>query len=130
MSDELNLVNLTPHALNIVCEDGSIRTVAPSGRIMRVSSEYVPQNTINGITTYKVNYGNVELIDGVTKEIATMDYTDWKQSNTYYVVSGQCLEAIKDRRDLQYIPNVMFRSPGELVRDDKGQPIGCKGLRV
>ena len=131
MTAHINIVNLTPHVLNIVVEDGTTHSVMPSGRSLRVSSNYTLSSNFGGIPVYQVQYGMLELVDNATKEVVPMNSVEWPQANTYYVVSGLCLDAIKNRQtNVQTLPNVMFYAPGELVRDADGKPVGCKGLRV
>ena len=117
-------VNLTPHTINIVGRTAI--SIGPSGRSLRVSQEMVPVNQgvslSDSIDLYRAKYGNLELIDNDTKAVVSSDLPPVK-GDTIYIVSGQCLEALKGVRD-------DFAAPGELVRDDKGQPVGCKGLRI
>lgn len=103
-------VNLTPHTINVVNSDDSIRTFEPSGQVARVSSssEVVSCDDATGIEISKTTFGEVEGLP---------DFAD----QTLLIVSGLVLGAIENR------PDVL--APGELVRNDQGQPIGCKGLR-
>lgn len=101
-----NIVNLTPHAIVIVRENGNI-TIPPSGNIARVS-------TMENLMTYD---GHIPIYDqtyGDTTGLPEM------QPDTRYLVSSMVRLANPDRWDLL--------SPAGLVRDDNGQPIGCVGL--
>jgi hypothetical protein len=131
MTAHINIVNLTPHVLNVIKEDGSVVSVMPSGRSLRVNSEYHLSSNTGGIPVYQVQYGFLELIDNATKELVPFYNVEWTGTNTYYIVSGLCLDAIgkNHQTNVQTLPNVMFLAPGELVRDAEGKPIGCKGLR-
>lgn len=118
-------INLTPHTINIVGK--SATTVAPSGQSLRVSQEMIPVHLANvgggeGVDFYRAKYGPLEMIDNTTKQVVSTELPPLVDDNVY-IVSGQCLDALKGVR-------ADFAAPGELVRDDKGQPIGCKGLKI
>lgn len=126
-------INLTPHKINIHGTNGTL-AVEPSGKSLRVSSEsklvrvdhlspqfFSPTNI--GVEFYSVDYGAVEMIDNATKGV--VGSLPENQDGVVYIVSGQCLEAVK-----QMTSRNDFAAPGELVRDANGQPVGCKGLRV
>lgn len=115
-------INLTPHKINIHGTNGTL-AVEPSGKSLRVSSESKLVRVDQGIEFYSVDYGAVEMIDNDTKGV--VGSLPDNQDGVVYIVSGQCLEAVK-----QMTSRNDFAAPGELVRDDKGQPVGCKGLRV
>jgi hypothetical protein len=102
----MKLVNLTPHTLNIHTDNG-VESIEPSGQVARVDSESTPAEPIGNIPTFHVEFGEV---------------TDLPepQEDVVYIVSGMVSDAIS-RRDVL--------SPGQLVRDENGRPIGCKGLR-
>ena len=103
----MQLVNLTPHTLNIHSNDNVI-DIAPSGEIARVTTSYNHTNTVAGINVYSCVYGN---ISGLPEP----------QENKIFVVSGVVKSAAINREDVM--------SPGELIRDENGKPIGCNGLR-
>jgi hypothetical protein len=105
------VVNLTPHTLNIHSDDGSILNLPSVGNARcEVTSEQV--ETINSgtrnINVFRVNYGDV---------IGLPD----SEQGVVYVTSLLVAQAVPHRRDVH--------SPGELIRNDEGKPIGCKGLR-
>ncbi len=109
----MNIVNLTPHTINIYEFDGSFQIMAipPSGQIARIEATYNKIGQIAGkltIPEVDVTYGKPE---GLPKP----------EENTLFIVSGMFLAACP-RNDL--------RKPGDLVRNEAGQPIGCKGLCV
>lgn len=105
----MNIVNLTPHDINIVTPSGNIsyQTIVRSGLVARVSVVSDQVDTINSIPIYVVRYGEVENLPP-------------PQENTIYIVSLLVKQASPRRTDLF--------SPGELVRDVNGNVIGCKGL--
>lgn len=114
----MELINMTPHAVTIIqdtCVDGvACKITIPSSGIARasVTSTFIahPVNDM-GIPVVKSVYGEVQGLPPETDDV-------------YIIVSGLVLDhpSTSHRRDLL--------APGELVRDDKGQPIGCMGLRA
>ena len=104
---KMQFINLTPHTLNIH-SNGNVTDIAPSGQIARVSTSYNHTNTVAGINVYSCVYGDIE---GLPEP----------QDNTIFVVSGVVKSAVQDRSDVM--------SPGELIRDENGKPIGSNGLR-
>ncbi len=107
----MKLVNMTPHALNLFDETGAnqIVTLAPSGQIARVAVKNEKIGEAAGVPLYAAVYGAVE---GLLEP----------EEGTIYVVSLLVRQALPDRKDLA--------SPGELLRDAEGKPIGAKGLSV
>ena len=103
-----NIINLTPHTVNFVAENGEeILAVAASGELARVSSETVTIGEVDGIPITTTSYGEVE---GLPEP----------RANTIYIVSALVAQRCPDRDDV-FIPN-------EAVRDDKGRIIGCRSL--
>ena len=114
---ELSLVNLTPHSLNIHNGD-SVLILPPSGEVARVSTESTLVHSFvtieNGkpvtVNVYDTTYGDV------------MGLPPYRPTdNVVYVVSGMVNSAVPNRHDVC--------SPGELIRDEAGRPVGCRGLR-
>ena len=108
--DTMEIVNCTPHIINIIVGDKVI-DLAPSGVIPRVSvkSELSESILISGteVPVYQDTYGELN------------DLPE-QQEGTFLVVSRLVAAAAKGRNDLLV--------PGSLVRNEQGQPIGCKGL--
>jgi len=103
------LVNLTPHMLNIVTIWGRILNIEPSGTVARVSVQEKDLNLeIGQIPIFEASYGEVE---GLPDPV----------DGTYYIVSSMVQSMVKDRKDVF--------SPGDLIRDDDGKPVGCRGLK-
>lgn len=104
----MNLINLTPHAIRIIGADGAeITTLQPSGSVARVA---VTRHPSPGIGTIPVSVPSFGAVAGLPAPAP----------GTVYIVSAMVREASRDRRDVY--------SPGELVRGADGQPIGCRGL--
>ena len=100
----VEVVNLTPHEIT---EAESGISFSPSGQVARVETESKKIEKIGGIQLYSRSFGQV------------IDLPE-PRPNTLLIVSALVLEAAKNRQDLL--------APGELVRDEKGRPIGCKGF--
>jgi hypothetical protein len=99
------IINLTPHAIN---ETLTGKTYQTSGIIARVSQTLSDTGmTIDGVPLFHRKFGDVT------------DLPD-ARDGVYLIVSAMVADAVPHRHDLI--------SPGDLVRDDKGQPIGCKGF--
>lgn len=101
-------VNLTPHVLNIYDEDKMLITsLNPEPVPARVSVERKMISREMGIPVFATTYGQVENLPSPVQ-------------GTILVVSLMVSNAAPDRVDVL--------SPGELLRDGSGQPIGCIGL--
>lgn len=104
----MNLINLTPHEINIYDNDKTtlLRSI-PSSGIARVSVARHQSTTINGIPVFVSRYSNTTGLPPVNND-------------DFFIVSLVVKNANNHRTDLL--------SPGELLRNDQGQPIGCVGL--
>ena len=103
----MQIVNLTPHAINFIGEDGNtILTVEPSGDIARVSVNTVTVGGVDGIPITTSVFGEVVGLPN-------------PQVGTIFIVSS--LVAQRVQREDVFIPN-------ESVRDERGRIIGCRSL--
>jgi len=102
----MKLVNLTPHTLNIHTPD-KVVNLPPSGAVARVATVSVPAAPMGGIPTVTTSFGEVT---GLPEP----------QHGVTLVVSGMVASAA---------PRDDVLSPGDLVRDENGRPVGCRGLR-
>jgi hypothetical protein len=115
----MKIINLTPH--NIIVNNYNF---PPSGTVARceeITEKNVSLMTEGGesFQLVKKYYGKVENLP----EIET--YKEHPLSNynhiaVYYIVSAMVRLAVPDRQDLL--------SPGDLIRDEKGNIVGCKNL--
>ena len=106
----MNIINLTPHTLNIHNEDGElVATVPPSGEVARCEVVRAKKYERGGVPFFATAYGEV---------VGLPEYEEGDP--LVYVVSGMTRAAVSDRVDVY--------QPGELLRDDEGQVIGCIGL--
>ena len=107
----MNIVNLTPHTIN-VHQSAGILDIPASGIVARVACSRNKTADINGIPAYATTYGNVE---GFPEP----------QPNTVYVVSKLVASAIVANK---LYPDAIIVTPGALLRNEQGQPIGCDGF--
>jgi len=101
----MNIINLTPHTIT---ETITAQSFAPSGQVARIRQSSELTDTINGIMVYTTTYGAVE---GLPEP----------EEGIIYIVSAMCLAGVEGRTDVV--------APGNLLRDENGQPIGCQGFR-
>lgn len=122
----MSIVNLTPHAITFVSDNGNVvLVVPPSGQVARVTASTV----VAGYATESVS-GSVTLLeeslDGdlcipVTETVyGDVEGLPDPESGTIYVVSSLVAQRCKGREDV-FIPN-------ESVRDSEGRIVGCKSL--
>jgi hypothetical protein len=110
----MKIVNLMPHACNVLNEDGSPRaTIPPSGLIARVTATSTPVSAVE--------------IDGAQVMIVTTTFGETtglpsSEDGVLYVVSGLLAAANPHRKDLLV--------PGDQVRDpaNASKVLGCKNL--
>lgn len=105
------LINLCPHTINILDEEAApIITVQPSGNVARVSqSEEIVAVPGLPCKITRQTFGDVVGLPEATPGV-------------FFIVSRLVAAACPERDDLLI--------PGPLVRDDAGNPIGCRGLSV
>lgn len=106
----MNLVNLTPHAINVITGE-NVQTFEPSGVVARCSVNSVESGNINGIVTFKEVTGDI------------VDLPE-PQENTLFIVSRIVFEAAKDRVDL------ISPATSKAVRDENGNIVGVPGFVV
>lgn len=100
------IVNLTAHSITEVT---SGQVFPASGIIARVKANTVKISEHLGCPLYSTNFGELE---GLPAPI----------EGTVYIVSSLALNAVpKDRTDVV--------APGNLQRNEHGQPVGCVGFR-
>lgn len=102
-----NIINLTPHAVTVIVEGQGTREFPKSGTIARVSETATSTGDVAGIPKFSKSFGEVTGVPEPTPD-------------TFYIVSGLVAAALPNRKDLLV--------PHGLVRDDKGNIIGCQGF--
>lgn len=103
----IKIVNLTPHAIVAVNGDKKV-TYPPSGMIARLIAKNIEIGEVDGMPLYRQS------------EMAPVTGIPDAEADTWYLVSMAVRAALPNRFDLI--------SPGDLIRDEAGQPIGCKGF--
>jgi len=104
------LMNLTPHAIDIVTEDGTL-SIAPEARPARLVGRTEPDGTI--------------AVDGLAVPLlkhrydVAVDLPD-PEDGVLLIVAQVVLDFLPEREDLV--------TPTELVRDEVGRVIGCRAL--
>ena len=106
---EPTILNCTPHQIDIVREDGTVLSIKPSGVVPRCSQSEKKLLSLNGIAITKQTFGEVVNLPE-------------EKPGVFLVVSRMVAAATEGRKDLLV--------PGPLVRDENGQPCGCRGLSV
>ena len=105
----MKLVNLTPHEVVVLCQDGSRKVFPPSGQVARVKVEDVCLSQIDGMP---INKGKVKKVSGIPKA----------QDGTMYIVSLFVLQN-SNREDL------ISPDTNSAVRDGKGRITAVRGWR-
>jgi len=101
------ILNLTPHSITDTVTN---TTFPPHGStVPRVATTSIQVGDIDGIPLFATTFGDVQDAPPI-------------QDGVFYIVSLLVKQALPHRKDLL--------SPGTLVRDDKGNPIGCKGFNA
>lgn len=101
----MKLINLTPHSITVV----GFAPIPASGNVARVSTTSASAGNVAGLP----------LSSQATGEVTGLPEAE---PGTMLIVSTQVRLALPGRKDLV--------SPGELVRDSSGQPVGCTTLVV
>lgn len=103
----MKFINLTPHDVVLVSNDGDTKTIKASGDIARAGTNDKLIDTIDGIDIYRTEYGSVNGLPS-------------KKEGVGYIVSGLVRAALPNRKDLF--------SPTQLIRNNSGHVIGARGL--
>lgn len=120
-------VNLTPHTINVFNSDGYSEEFPPSGIVARMGMTRKPIESAIGVDLF---FTDSTVIEGI-------EHFHMKSGVQYVIITSLAVkselrEYLQDVVDNCYEdgppPHFIVVSPGELIRNDKGQPIGCKGL--
>lgn len=109
----MQIINLTPHTVNICDEAGNIRQSYPSSDTCRVATEFQPAGTAGGVQIVRTTYGETEGLPA-------------PETDKMYIVSMVVAQANPRRGDL-LMPNT---APGQAVRDAAGHILGVKTFCV
>jgi hypothetical protein len=102
----MNIINLTPHD---VTETTSGITYPASGIIARLDHKDKLISSVNGTPVYQKLYGEVRNLPEPTP-------------NTLYLVSGIMIDVARQQGRTDLL------APGRLMKDSKGNVLGCKGF--
>jgi hypothetical protein len=121
--DVTNIVNMTPHEVTLVGEDGGVLLrIPPSGQVARVREEVTVAGTVTVCPGGPLTPG-VE-VPLVRRTWGPIEGLPEPQFRTVFITSSLVAQAAwaMGRRDVA--------APGELVRDPEGRVVGCKNLCV
>ncbi|UCE64952.1 MAG: hypothetical protein JSU85_08685 [Candidatus Zixiibacteriota bacterium] len=105
-----NIINMTPHPVNIVDRDENIIITFPKSDLMiRLSQRTESAGEVNGIPLTKTVFGKAENLPPFKK-------------GRFFIVSQLVKSALPDRTDLLV--------PAEVVRDNEGNIVGCRSLGI
>lgn len=106
----MELINLTPHDINIIDGDNKI-TIKASGTIARCALTDMLVKMIDGVPVYRQIFGDIEGLPG-------------EKDGVIYIVSRIVADAAKSfgRTDVL--------CPASTIKDADGHIIGCKGLSI
>lgn len=100
----MKLINLTPHAIHLHTANGGVTTYAPSGTVARVAVQSTPIGKVGGAPLLSSTYGSPVDLPA-------------KKDGVWLIVSSLVRSSCATRGDLI--------SPAQLIRNDKGQIVGC-----
>jgi hypothetical protein len=105
----MKLVNLTPHEVTILAGEATPFVIlGPSGVVARCSVTSRQLDPLFGV------------IPVATSELGEVTGLPEQEDGIALVVSRIVAEALPERSDLYF--------PGEVVRDEKGNIVACRGL--
>lgn len=105
----MKIINLTPHAINLVRNGQIVETLPAAALPARVSVSAEIVGEINGFEIRKNVYGQVVNLPE-------------REEGTVYIVSALVAQAAKDRDDILVTDGA--------IRDADGKIIGCTGFAV
>lgn len=106
------IINLTPHAVNLVLADGTTRTFESQG-VARATQTVVEAGAVEGYRLVRTSFGEpVDLPD--------------PQEGVFYIVSAILVSAA--RQSGRTVRDLLL--PADTVRDDQGRIIGCKAFAL
>ena len=110
----VKILNMTPHTLCLVAEDGSVlREISPSGTIARADQKDKLVGDIDGFPLVRSSFGE------------PIDLPDWEEGVFLFVslATAKAAEAAGRRTD-----DLLLSS--QQVRDENGKIVGCRGFAI
>ncbi len=120
-----SIINLTPHAVNIVGKDGSIKTFEPSGYVLRLQEVVEEISPIDAIPRVKKRLEGVDaeslnfFLENVLDGLGLLEAVKNGDITPYFVVSLAVAQAAR---------GFGFLVPDDLVRDEEGKILGARRL--
>jgi len=105
-----NIVNMTPHTVNVYENGEQVLVIEPSGEVIRLEEERMQVSMVNGVSVYHQSYSDPK---GTVPEMET---------GVIYLVS------MKVATNPTVLHRTDFVCPGRIVLDDDGNRLGCDGL--
>lgn len=103
------IINLTPHEINIVSEDGTVKMSFPSEGIARASQKMVVVGSLNSVELVSIEFGKTEDLPK-------------PQEGRYFIVSMVTANAAK--AEGRTTSDLLVTA--DPVRDEAGRIIGCR----
>jgi hypothetical protein len=105
----MNIINCTPHPITIVDGENKVTRTIESSGLVRLVAKTVSRGTLDDVPISETVFGEPEGLPDFVED-------------TYIIVSQLVKSAIPQRADLLV--------PAEVVRDEKGNIVGCKSLGI
>jgi len=115
------IVNLTPHEIDFMLEDGTEIKIPPSGRVARLEEETKVIGEIDGIPV-------------VQKQLKILQGLPEPQPDTIYIVSLVVAQKVKEMNQYHTAKHEFSKIRddiyiiGESIRDEAGRIVGAKSL--
>lgn len=110
----MKLVNLCKHDVDVVDVAGlPLVKLPPSGKVASIATQQQEKGHLQP-------EGEMVLIPAFTIRRGEVEGLPPPEEGVVYVTGALVREAVPHRKDVA--------SPGDQLRDEKGRPIGCKGL--
>ena len=107
------VINLTPHVVSVVSNDGNIIASFPSQGVARAAQKAVVIGDVNGIELASMTFGSPQ------------DLPD-PQMDTFFIVSALTANAAK----VQGRPTDDLLITADPVRDAEGRVVGCRRFAI
>lgn len=108
-----NIINLTPHAINLIDTDGNVHVIPASGIVARAVQKTVEAGNLDTIRLVRTAFG------------APIDLPD-PEEGVYYIVSAILVSSA--RAAGRTVADLLLLA--DTVRDEQGRIVGCKALAL
>lgn len=106
------IINLTPHAVNLLKDDGAVQTFESAG-VARASQQMIEAGEIEGVRIVRTTFG------------APVNLPD-PQEGTFYIVSAITVSSA--RANGRTVSDLLYTA--DAVRDEQGRIVGCRALSL